>query len=375
MPNKILFGFRLAAGLRLCVFAWSGRCLTCYPGQAQKRRPVPGKEGAMARRPAVTVLGSLNTDISLPVPHLPGPGETVLAAAAATFGAGGKGANQAVAAARLGAAARMVGCCGDDEFGARLRAGLEAEGIGVAGLRAIPGVASGLALITVDPAGENSIAVAAGANGLAGAAEVAAAFAEPGDVLVLSAEIPAPVLGAALRRARAHGVRTVLNLAPVPDGAAGLLAECPDWLVVNAQEAAALAGRAPEGMPRDAPGGPGAEDGAGETARAGAVAAGLAAVLDGGHVVVTLGAAGAVLAGPSGTAAVPGFRVTAVDTVGAGDAFVGALAVVLASGLHPAAAVTAACAAGAAAATRRGAQAALPRPADVLAATGFSWPG
>jgi ribokinase len=103
-------------------------------------------------------------------------------------------------------------------------------------------------------------------------------------------------------------------------------------------------------------------------------AAALAAGLGGGQVVVTLGAAGAVLAGPSGTAAVPGFRVTAVDTVGAGDAFVGALAVALASGLDPAAAVTAACAAGAAAATRRGAQAALPRPADVLAATGFSWP-
>jgi ribokinase len=316
----------------------------------------------MARRAAVTVLGSLNTDISLPVPHLPGPGETVLAAAAATFGAGGKGANQAVAAARLGAAARMVGCCGDDEFGARLRAGLEAEGIGVAGLRAVPGVASGLALITVDPAGENSIAVAAGANGLAGDAEVTAAFAEPCDVLVLSAEIPVPVLAAALRRARADGVRTMLNLAPVPGGAAGLLAECPGWLVVNVQEAAALAGR-PEGAPP--------QD---EAALGAGAAAGLAAGLGGGHVVVTLGAAGAALAGPSGTAAVPGFPVTAVDTVGAGDAFVGALAVALASGLDPAAAVTAACAAGAAAATRRGAQAALPRPADVLAATGFAWP-
>jgi ribokinase len=195
------------------------------------------------------------------------------------------------------------------------------------------------------------------------------------------------VLGAALRRARAEGVRTVLNLAPVPEGAAGLLAEGrPDWLVVNAQEAAALAGRAPDGgpveavaaappgdaavAPGDAAGGPGDA-----LARAGDIAAGLAAGLRGGHVVVTLGAAGAVLAGPSGTAAVPGFRVTAVDTVGAGDAFVGALAVGLASGLEPAAAVTAACAAGAAAATGRGAQAALPRPADVLAATGFSWPG
>jgi ribokinase len=374
----------------------------------------------MAQRPAVTVLGSLNTDISLLVPHLPGPGETVLASAGAAFGAGGKGANQAVAAARLGAAVAMVGCCGDDEFGARLRAGLAAEGIGVAGLRAVPGVASGLALITVDPAGENSIAVAAGANGLAGDAEVAAAFAQPCDVLVLSAEIPVPVLGAALRRARAEGVRTVLNLAPVPEGAAGLLTECPGWLVVNAQEAMALAGRGWKGG-----GGAGArgggqgqrkggglqgwkdgglrgwKGGGGAAARGGRggadargggqgepggapprdeaalgrdAAAGLAAGLGGGQVVVTLGAAGAVLAGPSGTAAVPGFAVTAVDTVGAGDAFVGALGVALASGLDPAAAVTAACAAGAAAATRRGAQAALPRPADVLAATGFSWP-
>jgi ribokinase len=314
----------------------------------------------MAQRPRVTVLGSLNTDISLPVPHLPAPGETVLAAAAATFGAGGKGANQAVAAARLGAAVRMAGCLGDDEFGARLRAGLTAEGVDVAGLRAIPGAVSGLALITVDPAGENSIAVAPGANGLAGAAEVAAAFAEPCDVLVLSAEIPVAALAAALRQARAGRVRTVLNLAPVPGEAPALLAGGPDWLVVNAQEAAAVAGQ-----PADVPDDP---------ARAQAVAASLAKGPAGGQVVVTLGAAGAVLAGPLGTAVVPGFAVVAVDTVGAGDAFVGALAVALASGLDPTAAVTAACAAGAAAATRQGAQEGLPRPADVLAATGSPWP-
>jgi len=291
----------------------------------------------------------------------------VLASAGATFGAGGKGANQAVAAARLGASVTMVGCCGEDEFGARLRSGLAAEGIGVTGLRAVPGVASGLALITVDPAGENSIAVAAGANGLAGDAEVRAAFAQPCDVLVLSAEIPVPVLGAALRRARAGGVRTVLNLAPVPEGAAGLLAECPGWLVVNAQEAAALAGLGWKGGGgADARGGgQGEPDGSppqNEAALGRDAAAGLAAGLGGGHVVVTLGAAGAALAGPAGTVMVPGFPVTAVDTVGAGDAFVGALAVALASGLGPAGAVTAACAAGAAAATRRGAQAALPRP-------------
>src|SRR5215831_14088992 len=98
----------------------------------------------MAQRPTVTVLGSLNTDISLLIPHLPGPGETVLAAAEAVLGGGGKGGNQAVAAARLGASARMAGCCGDDDFGARLRAGLAAEGIDVGGVRPVAGVSSGL---------------------------------------------------------------------------------------------------------------------------------------------------------------------------------------------------------------------------------------
>src|SRR5262249_19742734 len=193
------------------------------------------------------------------------------------------------------------------------------------GLRAIPGAVSGLALITVDPAGENSIAVAPGANGLAGDAEVAAAFAQPCDVLVLSAEIPAAALTAALGPAPAGPVRTVLTLAPVAGEAAAVLAERPDWLVVNAQEAAAVAGE-PAG---DVPGDP---------ARARAVAARLAAGHPDGHVVVTLGAAGAVLAGPSGTAAVPGFAGTAVDTVGGRGAFVGALAVALARGLGPASA-------------------------------------
>jgi ribokinase len=311
----------------------------------------------MAQRPLVTVLGSLNTDISLTVPHLPAPGETVLAAAAASIGTGGKGANQAVAAARLGAATRMVGCCGEDEFGTRLRAALAAEGIDVTGLRPVTGAATGLALITVDPAGENAIAVAPGANGLAGDAELAAAFGAPCDVLVLSAEIPAALVAAALRRANASGVPAVLNLAPVPVRADEVLAARPGWLVVNAHEARALLGRA-----------------AGDVTEAEAMAARLAAGDAGRHVVITLGAAGAVLAGPAGTAAVPGFRVPVVDTVGAGDGFVGALAVALASGVDPVGAVRAACAAGAAATTRSGAQAGLPRPADVLAATGFRWP-
>src|SRR4249919_3215516 len=158
-----------------------------------------------SRVPRVTVVGSLNTDISLAVPHLPGPGETVLSPAGAVIGAGGKGANQAVAAARLGAAVRMVGCCGDDEFGTRLRAGLAAEGVDAGGVRVVAGAASGLALITVDAAGENAIAVAAGANGVAGPDEVAAAFAAPCEALVVSAEIPAVVLAGVLSRARQAG--------------------------------------------------------------------------------------------------------------------------------------------------------------------------
>jgi ribokinase len=342
----------------------------------------------MSQRPRVTVIGSLNTDISLAVPHLPGPGETVLSAAGAVIGSGGKGANQAVAAARLGAAVRMVGCCGDDEFGGRLRAGLVAHGIDAGGVRTVTGAASGVALITVDTAGENAIAVAAGANGLAGEQEVAAAFAAPCDVLVLSAEIPAGVLAAALERARGAGVLSVLNLAPMPAGAAGLLAGGVDWLVVNEHEAAvlleqAVSGRdgpvtdrlATDGLARPVAGpesglaGPGS--GPGGARAAAARLAGLGAR----HAVITVGAAGAVLHGPGGAATVPGFPVASVDTVGAGDAFVGALAVALAAGSAPEAAVRAACAAGAAATTRRGAQEALPGPRDVLAATGLTWPG
>ena len=151
-------------------------------------------------------------------------------------------------------------------------------------MRVVAGAASGVALITVDDAGENAIAVAAGANGLAGAEEVAAAFAVPCEALVASAEIPAGVLAGVLGRAREAGLLCVLNLAPAPDGAAGLLAGGVDWLVVNEQEAAAVLGRPVTG--------PGAARGA---------AAGLAG-LGAGNVVVTLGAAGAVLARAPGAA-------------------------------------------------------------------------
>ena len=324
----------------------------------------------MGNRPQVTVLGSLNMDISVTVPRLPEPGATVLGSQA-LFTPGGKGANQAVAAARLGASVRMAGCVGDDDFGRQLLAALREENIAADDVRTVPGVPTGLAMISVDPAGENLITVAPGANHEVGAGEVAAAASSPGDVLVICAEIPVPAIKAALARARGVGARCVLNLAPAPDEAAAIVADGVDWLVVNETEAAAVLGRKVEGLTD-----------AGQAAAA-LLAAGAR------HAVVTAGAHGAALApnapntpntpntpstGPEGAPLIiEAFRVEAVNTVGAGDTFVGALAVALAAGVPPSEAVRAAAAAGATAATRPGAQTGMPRPADILAVTGLTW--
>jgi ribokinase len=335
----------------------------------------------MAKRPRVTVLGSLNMDISVTVPWLPGPGATVVGGAA-RFTPGGKGANQAVAAARLGAEVRMVGCVGDDEFGRRLLAALRTEGINADAVRVTPNTPTGLAMIAVDGNGENLITVAPGANHEVATPDVSAATANDRDILVLSAEIPVPAIikalsdahgsdahgadahGADAHGADDHGARCVLNLAPAPETAADLVAAVGanlDWLVVNESEAAAILGHPVSGL-----------------AAAAKAAAELTARGPMGprHAVVTAGAAGAALADADsdGTHVIAGFPVDAVDTVGAGDTFVGALAVAVAAGVTAPDAVRAAAAAGAAAVTRHGAQTAMPRPADVLAATGITWP-
>jgi ribokinase len=317
----------------------------------------------------LTVLGSLNMDISVTVPALPGPGATVLGGSAA-FAPGGKGANQAVAAARLagpaGPAVRMVGCVGDDDFGRALRSALAAEGVDDQAVRTVSAAPTGIAMITVDQAGENTITVAPGANREVGEAEVAAAGAA--GVLVISAEIPGRAVLAALTAAsaaRTSGTAplTVLNLAPAPPEAGRLVAARPDWLVVNESEAAAVLGRPVSGL--DA------------AARAAADLVALGAR----RAVVTAGAAGAAYyletgqgGGGEAGGTVAGFPVTAVDTVGAGDTFVGALAVALAAGVPPRDAVIAAAAAGAAAASRPGTQDGMPRPADISAVTGYEWP-
>ncbi len=335
----------------------------------------------MPRRPRLSVLGSLNMDISVAVARLPVPGETVLGSAA-MIAPGGKGANQAVAAARLGAEVRMIGCAGDDDFGRTARSALEADGVDTSGVRAVRDP-TGVALITVDPAGENVIVVAPGANALAGDAEVAAAMATSADMLVLSAEVPVSVLAAVLARPRgqagtgaarsararagseaasaaasppAADVTRLLNLAPVPPDAADLLAGGVDWLVVNQTEAAAVLGRPVAGL-----------DGAAAAARD-------LQSLGARHAVVTAGPQGAALGTAAGVQAVPAPSVHSVDSVGAGDAFVAALAVAIAAGIPEGEALRAACAAGATATTRRGTQNALPRPADIVAATGLPWP-
>jgi ribokinase len=191
-----------------------------------------------------------------------------------------------------------------------------------------------------------------------GAPEVAAATQQPGDILIISAEIPAPAISQAL----AQPGSVIFNLAPAPENAQALVAaggQGLDWLVVNEAEAAAVLGRPVSGLADAA------------QAAADLIARGPK------HAVVTAGAHGAALAGaegPDSAVIIEGFRVPAVDTVGAGDTFVGALAVALAAGVPAPDATRAAAAAGAAAVTRHGAQTAMPGPADILTATGLTWP-
>ena len=279
----------------------------------------------------VVVLGSLNVDEVWQVARLPRPGETVLAMGSHRY-AGGKGGNQAVAAARAGARVRMVAAVGADEAGAAYRRRLEAWGIeaaltvvapDAAGADAARGgeVRTGRAFITVDSAGENAIVVDPGANGcLDESALDALADLGPGDVLLCQLEIPLGIVAAAVRQAAARGARVVVNCAPFAVLPAEVVAAA-DPLVCNETEAAAFAdlGLLP------------------------------------GSWLVTFGAAGCSWDGEQYVAPlVPAAEV--VDTTGAGDAFCGALAAALARGATRAEAVAAAQAAGAEAVRRRGAQ-------------------
>ena len=329
----------------------------------------------------VVVVGSVNVDLVVVAPRLPGPGETVTGGDVARHH-GGKGGNQAVAAARLGARVAFVGAVGEDDFGIAARAALAAEGIDVTHL-ATASRPTGVALIVVDARAENLIAVAPGANASPTAASVAAAVAAlavgPGDVVLACREIPPDAVRAALAGARAAGAVAVLNPAPA-DGLDAATIALADVLTPNEAELALLAaaGTAPAG-PAAAAGPTGASAAPVAEAQPGSGAADveatarrlLAAGPAGRAVVVTLGAAGA-LAVPAGGPAIriPAGRVTPVDTTGAGDAFSGALAVGLAAGRPLAEAVRRAVAAAGLSTTRAGARAGMPTAAELAAFLG-----
>jgi len=307
----------------------------------------PRSEGKLtARAVKVLVVGSANVDFTIAAARLPSPGETVTDGTL-LVNHGGKGANQAVAARRLGAEVRLIGCVGRDASGAAIRAALAAEGIGVDGLVESPTDATGTALIVVDGAGRNQIAVAPGANRALTVAQVDAReddFAWA-DVVACQLEIPLPCVSAALGAARRHGALTILNPAPVPDTRLEML-PLVDYLTPNAGEAARLSG-VPVGGSGDA-------REAAQVLRAGGART----------VVVTLGEDGALAVGAE-TVRVPAFAVTAVDTTAAGDAFNAGLAVALAERRPLREALGFASAVAALTCTRRGAQASLPMRDDV----------
>lgn len=300
----------------------------------------------------VIVLGAVNQDYALRLPRRPGPGETLVTSHVERFD-GGKGANQAVAAARLGVSTALVACVGDDPAGAHQMQALQREGVDTSYVLVDNGVPTGLAFITLTDDGENSIVVGLGANAKLSVAHVSRAWAElgPAQVAVAQTEVgPAPVDAFAVA-ARATGARLIVNAAPVHRLAANTLAAA-DPLVVNEHEAAQLLERFADHT----------------SGGAYTVAARLLDQVGVRSAIVTLAAAGAVVADSAGTWRIRPPSVEATDTTGAGDAFIGALAAELSQGRALVSAALTATAAGARAVTRPGARSGFGGPADLVEA-------
>lgn len=296
----------------------------------------------------VVVVGSCNLDFIVEVPQLPSPGQTALGCDVVTR-PGGKGANQAVAARRVGADTVFVGAVGNDDFGEALRAALAQEGLDLHHLATVDRP-TGVALVVVDPAANNQITVAQGANRHLVTEHLAALgrLLSPGSVLLMQLEVPLPACLSAARLARDMGATVVLNAAPVPaetDPGLDRLLGMTDVLVVNESEARDLGAAAPASTSASADWLAFAD----ELSRSGPPA-----------VVITLGSTGAVASEKGASFHVPAYPVDAVDTTGAGDAFCGALAAALVEKRTLADAVRRGCAAGALAATALGAQAGMP---------------
>jgi ribokinase len=296
---------------------------------------------------AVVVFGSINMDLVVQTPRLPVPGET-LAARSFFTAPGGKGANQAVACARLGAPTHMVGRVGDDVFGEALRASLASYGVDTRYVITHQGQ-SGVAVIAVDDAAENKILIVAGANAQVGDDDLARLeqALQHAHVLLLQLEVPMLAVVAAAQLARRSGVMVVLVPAPAQELPPELY-QATDVMTPNENEAAALVGFAVRDEQSEA-----------RAARE-LVARGAGAAL------VKMGARGAYWGDAHGGSFYPAFPVEAVDTVAAGDAFNGALAVALSEGLEHDHAMRWALAAGALSVTRRGAQQAMPSRHELL---------
>lgn len=297
------------------------------------------------RPPRIVVVGSLNMDLVTRAPRRPQRGETLTGESFGMF-VGGKGLNQAIAAARQGASVRMVGRVGADDFGRRLRQTLEAAGVDAQLVAEDSATSTGVATIVLDAEGDNSIIVVPGANGHVGPEDVARAAEAiaAADLLMLQLEVPLAAVLRAAEIARAAGVRVLLNPAPAPAGPLpDELLRLVDVLTPNETETQSLTGLSAS------------DDEAAARAAAALRARGV------GAVVLTLGARGALLADGERTVRVPGYVVQVVDTTAAGDAFCGALGTQLALGRPLEAAVSYANAAGALATTVLGAEPAMPR--------------
>ena len=301
------------------------------------------KRFLMPDQPTILVVGSINMDLVVRVAQMPGPGETI-SGDGLTMSPGGKGANQAVAAARAGTNCIMLARVGDDPFGHELRGVLANDGIYCDSVMVTPDVPTGAAMIMVDKLGENSIVISGGANMALSPDDIfsrAELFAQA-DLVVLQLEIPLPTVRAAMDLARRHSCRIVLDPSPVPGPLPNELLAV-DVITPNTIEAEQITGiqAAEERADRQV---------ASQLIERGARAA-----------VLKTGARGSLVVSADGEIArVPPYRVDIVDTTGAGDAFTGNLAAAIARGESPAAAAKIANAAGALACTKFGAQAAIP---------------
>ena len=295
----------------------------------------------------IVIVGSVNMDLVVRTPCVPAPGQTVLGRDFVTI-PGGKGANQAVAVARLGGNAIMVGRVGDDDFGRRLREELRSSGVNDDHVLTTPDVASGIAMIVVEDGGENAITVASGANFAVTPADVDAAEAviREAKVCLLQLELPVETVLHTIDLCRQHGVETILDTAPAPAPPAPEGLFKADIITPNESEAAALTGLAVDTAPAQI-----ADALQAKGCRT---------------VVLKLGQRGSHVFAPDGDWPAAAFAIEPVDTTAAGDAFTAALAVARAAGQPLADAARFANAAGALACTRLGAQPSMPTHTQVL---------